>query len=150
MKYVLIADDDAMLVQALKVRCTHLGLKVRTATDGMTALALIHDEVPDLVFLDIHMPAADGLEVCRQLARGKKVVPIPVIILTGKADGPTTRRCEELGTYCVLKAPDAWKQLQPIVCRLLGLQPAVWDEVQRMTCQPPAELRSPAALGPVY
>lgn len=149
MKYVLIADDDALLVQALKVRCTHLGLKVRTATDGMTALSLIHDEVPDLVFLDIHMPAADGLEVCRKLARGKEVVPIPVIMLTGRTDEPTRRRCEELGAYYVLKAPDAWKQLKPIVTKLLGLQPAAWDLVKKMTCQPPAELRSPTAWGPV-
>lgn len=149
MKYVLIADDDAMLVQALKVRCTQLGLKVRTAADGLAALGLIDDEVPDLVFLDVQMPAADGLEVCRKLARGKPAVPLPVIMLTGRADEPTRRRCEELGAYYVLKAPDAWKQLRPIVSKLLGLQPAAWDLVQQMTCQPPAELRSPAASGPV-
>jgi DNA-binding response OmpR family regulator len=142
MKYVLIADDDAMLVEALRIRCDHLGLKVRTATDGMTVLALIHDEVPDLVFLDIQMPAVDGLEVCRKLARGHAVVPIPVIMLTGRADEPTRRRCTELGAYYVLKAPDAWKRLKPIVCQLLGLHPAAWDRVRRTTCQPPAELSS--------
>lgn len=143
MKYVVIADDDAMLVQALKVRCTQLGLKVRTAADGMTALALIDDEVPDLVFLDVQMPAADGLEVCRKLARGKDVLPLPVVLLTGRADESTRRCCEEFGAYYVLKAPDAWRQLRPIVSRLLGLQPAAWDRVKQTTCQPPAELLIP-------
>ena len=50
-KNVLIADDDAMLVRVLTVRCRHLGLAVRQASDAMLALVMIHKDPPDLVII---------------------------------------------------------------------------------------------------
>jgi DNA-binding response OmpR family regulator len=119
---VLIADDDPTLVTALALRCQHLGLNVRRARDGATALRMIFEQVPDLAILDVNMPAADGLSVCEKVVRDTALSPFPVILLTGQSDEAMLRRCEQLGAHYFLKSPDVWDRLRQTVCTLLHLK----------------------------
>ncbi|MBI4717640.1 MAG: response regulator [Planctomycetes bacterium] len=122
-KRVLIADDDQGLVSALALRCAHLGLEVRTANDGAEAVALVEQEPPDLAILDVNMPAGNGLAVCEMLANDQRMLPIPVIILTGRNDDRTVERCEQLGAHYVYKGADIWESLKPIVLELCDVEP---------------------------
>ena len=83
-KKILIADDEAQLALALKIRLQSVGYKVVTVSDGQQALELVTQEKPDLVILDVLMPVMDGYSCLRELntrfGRGK----IPVIILTAR------------------------------------------------------------------
>ncbi len=130
-KSVLIADDDPMLVRVLTVRCRHLGLEVRQAADVMQALVMIHKDPPGLIIMDVGMPAGDGLSACQMLASDKRLQGIPVIILTGKKNDQIHSRARELGAHYVLKSPDCWQELKPLVCRLLDIDDG-------MVAQPPS------------
>jgi CheY-like chemotaxis protein len=147
-KTVLIADDDGDFLTVLAQRCKALGLNVQVATDGLGAIATLAREEPDLLILDIDMPAVGGMGVAQKLLSDPKVRPIPVVFCTGASDAATIERCKALGAHYVTKGADAWSNLKPIICRLLAMQDEV-AEVTGETLAPvaaaPAE-QSPAAL----
>jgi len=123
-KTILIADDDVDLVESLRLRCQQCGLEVVSATDAVTTLATVDHHPPDLVCLDVEMPAGNGLSVCEMMASDERWRSIPVVILTGKTDQETIRRCHELRAFYVVKGGDIWSRIEPLLQELLGIQPA--------------------------
>src|SRR3954454_22183333 len=83
MAKVLIVDDEATLVDTIRYNLRREGYDVQAAHDGNEALRLAKATTPDLVILDLMLPALDGLEVCRQLRRDSTV---PILMLTAKDD----------------------------------------------------------------
>ena len=83
-KKILVADDEEQLALAMKIRLQSKGYQVVVASDGKAALNLAMQEKPDLILLDVMMPAMDGYSCLREintkLGRGK----IPVIVLTAR------------------------------------------------------------------
>lgn len=120
-KTVLIADDDADFLTVLAQRCKALGLSVHVATDGLAALAILAREEPDLLILDLDMPAVGGLAVAEKLLGDPTLRPIPVIFCTGLSDPATIERCKALGAHYVIKGADAWPTLKAIIGRLLAM-----------------------------
>lgn len=121
-KSVLIADDDHDLARVLALRCEGLGLQTRTAHDAMTALTFAHSQPPDLICLDVNMPGGSGLSACEMISLSEELADIPVIILTGCYDETTIRRCHHMCAYYVLKCPDVWGRIEPLVRELLDLK----------------------------
>jgi DNA-binding response OmpR family regulator len=119
-KTVVIADDDRELVNAIALRCRRHGLKVLCAHDAFTALSLIKSETPDMVCLDVEMPAGNGLSVCEMLASDEACRSIPVAIITGRTDPDTIIRCHNMCAYYIEKCPDIWSRLEPLLTELLG------------------------------
>ena len=124
-KKILIADDDVDFLTAMTQRCKTLGLAVQTATDGDRALAALKQDEPDLLILDVNMPAGGGLGVAEKLLNDPKLRPLPVIFCTGRSDPATIDRCKALGAHYVTKGADVWSNLKPIICRLMATQPEV-------------------------
>jgi CheY-like chemotaxis protein len=148
-KTVLIADDDADFLTVLAQRCKALGLGVQVATDGLGALATIVREEPDLVILDLDMPAVGGMGVAQKLLGDPTLRPIPVVFCTGQSDPATIERCKALGAHYVTKGADAWPNLKEIICRLLAMP----DDVADVAVAAPAAVaaapgESPAAALP--
>ena len=137
-KSVLIADDDAMLVRVLTVRCRHMGLEVRQASDAMHALVMIHKDPPDLIIMDVSMPAGDGLSACRMLASDSRLQQIPVIILTGRSDEQIREQVGAMGAHYVLKSPDCWQEIKPLMSRLLKLEPEPQPDPEPAADETPA------------
>ena len=73
---VLIADDEPLARRTLREHLLDLGWteQIHEARDGQTAIEVANDQRPDLVFLDIVMPGATGLEVLERLAYEPKVI----------------------------------------------------------------------------
>ncbi|MFN8162022.1 MAG: response regulator transcription factor [Solirubrobacterales bacterium] len=83
---VLVVEDDVEITDALRRSLRNEGYEVRTAADGVEALDLAADFMPDLIVLDLGLPRLDGIEVCRRL-RASGDVPILVLTArTGTAD----------------------------------------------------------------
>ena len=80
-KRVLIVDDDAKIVELVKLYLIRDGYGVITAYDGTTALKLARESHPDLIVLDIMLPGIDGLEICRILRQESSV---PIVLLTAR------------------------------------------------------------------
>ena len=107
-KTILVADDDPALVQIVSKRCEALGLNVKRAYNSFNALAIIRGEKPDLVCCDVNMPDGNGLAACEILSTNSKWSWIPIIVLTGREDAGTIKKCHELGAYYVLKGDNVW------------------------------------------
>ena len=127
-KTILLADDDHYVLEALSVRCQALGLEVLTAHDALTALAEIAAVVPDVVCLDINMPAGNGLSVCEMMSGDERLSTIPVIMLTGRSDQDTIRRCHSLCAYYVPKGTETWSRVEPLLRELLAIDSNEIDE----------------------
>ncbi|MGH2589676.1 MAG: response regulator [Actinomycetota bacterium] len=76
---VLVVDDDAQILRALRTSLKARGYEVRTAPNGETALAILAQESLDLVVLDLGLPGIDGHEVIRQVRAWSDV---PIIVLS--------------------------------------------------------------------
>ncbi len=83
-KRILIIDDDPDDVEAIERFIAKEAADVRCVTDSMRAELVFHEFEPDLVLLDLHMPAPDGVELLRRLAPARSRLGfLPVIVLTG-------------------------------------------------------------------
>ncbi len=120
-KKILIADDDRDLAHSLELRCQQMGLEAFTVFDAMAALTVAHREQPDVICLDVRMPAGNGLSVCEMLKSDEKLASIPVIMLTGHTDEDTVRRCHGMCAYYVPKCPDLWPRVEPLLRELVDL-----------------------------
>jgi two-component system response regulator MprA len=79
---VLVVDDDPPLRRMLTRTLSAEGFEVTVAADGGAALVEVQRSAPDVIVLDVAMPAIDGLSVCRRL-RGKGL-PTPILMLTAR------------------------------------------------------------------
>jgi DNA-binding response OmpR family regulator len=118
---VIIADDDTDLSSILSSRCEQIGLEVRSFPDATAALVNINTLRPDVVLLDVEMPAGNGLSVCEMMAFNEKLKSTPVIIMTGKSDEETVRRCHALRAFYVAKCTNIWNRIEPLLRELLNL-----------------------------
>jgi two-component system KDP operon response regulator KdpE len=85
MAHVLVVDDDADLLRALRLALHAAGHQVTTAPDGREGLAQTARSSPEVIVLDLGLPDIDGLEVCRRI-RGWSNVPIIVLSATHTED----------------------------------------------------------------
>lgn len=83
MSKVLIVEDDANLLEALKYNLLKEGHEIIVAVDGVQALETARTEKPNLILLDIMLPKMSGFEVCRIL---RKEMNVPIIVLTARDD----------------------------------------------------------------
>jgi DNA-binding response OmpR family regulator len=82
---VLVAEDDTEVRDLIVFTLEDAGYHVTTAIDGASALASAEQTRPDLVLLDVAMPEASGLEVCRALRKQPETAATPIIFLTARA-----------------------------------------------------------------
>jgi two-component system phosphate regulon response regulator PhoB len=83
---ILIVEDEATILEALLYNFRKEHFDVTTAIDGREALAKCQEQVPDVVLLDLMIPAPDGLQVCRQLRSDPRTRNARILVLTAKDD----------------------------------------------------------------
>jgi DNA-binding response OmpR family regulator len=117
---ILIVDDDAavrrMLLRSLATWFPQIELE--TCGDGITALAAIWRDIPDLVLLDVHLPRLDGMEICR-LLRDRASVGLKVMAISGKVLEPKEIRFIKSHTDAFLPKPFPAGKLQQGIIKLL-------------------------------
>jgi DNA-binding response OmpR family regulator len=96
-KKILIAEDDSFLLSMYANKFEMDGFTVFTAEDGKKALRTALKEQPDLILLDLMLPAMDGFEVLKELKNDAKAKEIPVILLTNLSQRDEIDRGLELG-----------------------------------------------------
>ena len=83
---VLVVDDEEDLLELVRYNLTREGFRVICVATGEEALKAARKQPPDLIVLDLMLPAVDGLEVCRRLKGEPKTRDIPIIMLTAKSE----------------------------------------------------------------
>ena len=102
---ILIADDDDALLAALQIRLESLNVEVITATDGYNSLAQARAHKPDLLILDVNMPAGDGFSVQERLKEIEGFERVPVIYLTGDQSARLDDVAQQVGGFALLHKP---------------------------------------------
>ncbi|OGO40278.1 MAG: DNA-binding response regulator [Chloroflexi bacterium RBG_16_57_8] len=80
---VLLVDDDPQVIRLVKANLESSGYRVLSAVDAPTALALLDQEMPDLLVLDIMLPGINGYELCQRV---REISAVPIIMLTAKVE----------------------------------------------------------------
>lgn len=113
MKKILVVDDEAHLVEAIRARLEKSGYEVVPAYNGKEALEAIARDKPDAVILDILMPEPDGLKVLKRIRRRNK--ELPVFILTGLKDKERFAMARKLrASGFISKTNDLKKEIEHI------------------------------------
>jgi DNA-binding response OmpR family regulator len=111
MKTILVVDDEPRIVDLARDYLEHAGFVVLTAIDGPSALATASTRHPDLVVLDLGLPALDGLDVTRQLRTNSQTAQVPIIMLTARDDELDKLLGLELGADDYLTKPFSPREL---------------------------------------
>src|SRR5271157_3305655 len=108
---VAVVDDDPDIIELVSVHLRKTGMKVREFLDAESFYRFLRQDVPDLVLLDLMLPDADGVEVCKFLRRNERLSAVPVIMLTAKADEVDRVLGLELGADDYVTKPFSPKEL---------------------------------------
>ncbi|MEM9881794.1 MAG: response regulator transcription factor [Planctomycetota bacterium] len=102
---ILLVEDERDLLELLRYNLEREGYAVATAETGEDGLKLVRQSPPDLILLDLMLPAMDGLEVCRSLKASHATSDIPVVMLTAKGEETDVVRGLELGADDYITKP---------------------------------------------
>jgi DNA-binding response OmpR family regulator len=118
-KKILIVDDERDIVKALTIRLQGAGYDVVTAFDGAQGVFMAHKEKPDLIILDVRMPAGNGFSVAERLKRSDHTLTIPVIFLTGSPETNAEEKARAVGARFYIKKPYDPEELLDAIKRAL-------------------------------
>ena len=121
---ILIAEDDAMMRDLVRMRLGAAGYDAHTAHNGVEALTKIKGLRPNAMVLDINMPEMDGFSVLEALHQDRELSRIPVLVLTARHAVGDVKRALSLGAKDYLTKPFNETQLMTRVARLLQSQVA--------------------------
>ena len=137
-KTILTVDDERDITEMLEVLLSGEGYRVLVASGGAEALGILANERPDMVLLDIMMPAVDGHQVCESIRANPAFNKMPVLMLTAKNDiGQIARAVDEGADGFLVKPFDVEHFLKIIQVRLEGQS----SEFYKQSSKP---LRGPA------
>ena len=105
---ILIVDDEAHITQLIEQTLEDLedqDVELLIATNGEEALELIQHEKPQLVFLDVMMPKANGFEVCDTVKNEWKMSDIYIVMLTAKGQEVDKQKGKEVGADMYMTKP---------------------------------------------
>jgi DNA-binding response OmpR family regulator len=114
-KKILIVDDDPHLLLGLTAKLKANGYRVMCATDALSAITVARKEAPDLVILDLGLPAGDGFLVLERMRALADLVAIPVIVLSARDPTDNKKRALDAGAVAYFqKPPDSYEFLSEI------------------------------------
>ena len=102
----LVADDDPVVTTVIAAAPMRDGWRVTTVHDAMQALMFAaRSPVPDVIVLDLSMPAGTGFHALQRLKASTKTSQIPVVILTGSDDPDAPAKVKSLGAQAFVNKP---------------------------------------------
>lgn len=136
MAKILVIDDDAAIVDLLRLRLSELGHQVVSAMDAYGAGGVAAREKPDIITLDFQMPAGDGVTAYQRLRGNTFTLKTPIIFVTGANPGDILARLPHDPLVKVLQKPIEVEELCRMIAQLL--YPAAAPPAVAPAVAPPA------------
>jgi chemosensory pili system protein ChpA (sensor histidine kinase/response regulator) len=108
---VLVVDDSITVRRVTQRLLERHGMRVLTAKDGLDALEILQEHVPDVILLDIEMPRMDGYEMATQVRGNQRLADVPIIMITSRVSDKHRARAIEIGVNDYLGKPYQENQL---------------------------------------
>jgi CheY-like chemotaxis protein len=122
-KTVLIVEDDNDLRRGLGLRLRSFGYRVAEAGDGYAAVSVARELQPDVVLLDIGLPAGDGITVLDRYSQLMQLAGIPVVVLSGRDPFVTEPLLRKYGVSAFLRKPVDNDELRDALATALAFLP---------------------------
>jgi chemosensory pili system protein ChpA (sensor histidine kinase/response regulator) len=123
--FALVVDDSITVRRVTQRLLERNGMRVLTAKDGVDAVSLLQENLPDIILLDIEMPRMDGYEVAAHVRNDPRLKDIPIVMITSRVSEKHRARAIELGVDDYLGKPYQESQLldaiEPLVHRRAAL-----------------------------
>ena len=119
--FALVVDDSITVRRVTQRLLERNGMRVITAKDGVDAVSVLQEHLPDIILLDIEMPRMDGYEVAAHVRNDPRLKDIPIVMITSRVSEKHRARAIELGVNDYLGKPYQENQLldaiEPLVNR---------------------------------
>jgi chemosensory pili system protein ChpA (sensor histidine kinase/response regulator) len=133
--FALVVDDSITVRRVTQRLLERNGMRVLTARDGMDAVGLLQDHVPDIILLDIEMPRMDGYEVAAHVRSDARLKSVPIIMITSRVGEKHRARAIELGVDDYLGKPyqeaELLDAIAPLVERRRAAQASAVQDLPR-------------------
>jgi chemosensory pili system protein ChpA (sensor histidine kinase/response regulator) len=123
--FALVVDDSITVRRVTQRLLERNGMRVLTAKDGVDAVSLLQDHLPDIILLDIEMPRMDGYEVAAHVRNDPRLKDIPIVMITSRVSEKHRARAIELGVDDYLGKPYQESQLLDAIEPLVNRRTAV-------------------------
>ncbi len=117
---ILVVDDEPHILRLVSYALAANGFEVLEAADGLSAISTALSELPDLILMDVSMPALNGYEACERLQADPRTADIPVVMLSAKSQEAEQEAGFQRGAVGYITKPFAPKDLVRKITSLLG------------------------------
>jgi len=125
--FALVVDDSITVRRVTQRLLERNGMRVMTAKDGVDALSILQENLPDVILLDIEMPRMDGYELASHVRADARLADIPIVMITSRVGEKHRARAIELGVNDYLGKPYQENQL------LDAIEPLVLARKQKVS-----------------
>lgn len=132
---ILVIEDEVNIIQVIRLYLEQVGYTVLSASDGVAGLELHAREHPDLVILDLMLPALDGMEVCRRIRAWANT---PILMLTARQGEEDRIAGLEMGADDYLVKPFSPRELVSRVKAILRRTTTAQDAAKEQSSEEPA------------
>ena len=134
-RVALIVEDDPALQGAMKRRLEGMGLRVVASFHYRAAVRELTTEMPDVVSVDLGLPAESGYELCDHVRQQPGLAAVPLLVTSDRAFPADMARAEEAGANAFLRKPFSMSQLEQAIQMLLADAPAKSSSwMRRLRC----------------
>jgi len=119
-KKILIVEDESVQLTMVAKRLKNAGYSVVGARDGMGAISTARKEQPDLVLLDLEIPAGDGFVVMKRLQTLLPTATIPIVVVSSHDPASSEEACKQAGAIAYLQKPLDFEKLLKVIAEALG------------------------------
>jgi chemosensory pili system protein ChpA (sensor histidine kinase/response regulator) len=118
--FAMVVDDSITVRRVTQRLLERYGMRVITAKDGVDALSLLQENMPDVMLLDIEMPRMDGYELAQHMRNDERFKNIPIIMITSRTGEKHRNRAMEIGVNKYLGKPYQEAELLENIQELVG------------------------------
>jgi len=126
---ILVVDDNQDNIEIIATRLRFRGYEILEASDGNSALALVHEAAPDLILLDVMLPDIDGYEISRRIKGDENLPFIPIILVTARDSTQDKVAGLDAGADDYLTKPINFPELEARVRSMLRIK-RLQDELE--------------------